>query len=103
MNKYTYFFQRIDGRVLQFINKMVKFTLTKIQHTMQNTDELVVIAEYNTSMEAELAKSVITSAGIHVEIRNGYMANVYPGVIPSQLLVSEKDREQAEILLHLRQ
>lgn len=70
---------------------------------MQNTDELVVIAEYNTSMEAELAKSVITSAGIHAEIRNGYMANVYPGVIPSQLLVSEKDREQAEILLHLRQ
>lgn len=70
---------------------------------MQNTDELVVIAEYNTSMEAELAKSVIMSAGIYAEIRNGYMANVYPGVIPSQLLVREKDREQAKILLRLRQ
>lgn len=66
------------------------------------TEELVVIAEYNTSIEAEMAKSILSCAGIRVEIRNALMSNIYPGVIPSQLIVSAEDAEQARILLQMR-
>ena len=61
-------------------------------------EEWVVVAEYNTSLEAEVAKSLLVSAGIDAEIRNEYMSTLYPSVIPSQLIVPEKDAEQAESL-----
>lgn len=65
-------------------------------------EEWVVVAEYNTSLEAEVAKSLLVSAGIDAEIRNEYMSTLYPSVIPSQLIVPEKDAEQAELLLKQR-
>ena len=58
-------------------------------------EEWVVVAEYNTSLEAEVAKSLLVSAGIDADIRNEYMSTLYPSVIPSQLIVPEKDAEQA--------
>lgn len=66
------------------------------------TEELVVIAEYNSSVEAEMAKSILSCAGIRVEIRNSLMSNIYPGVIPSQLVVAGEDAEQAKELLKIR-
>ncbi len=66
------------------------------------TDELVVIAEYNTSIEAEMAKNILSCAGIRVEIRNSLMSTIYPGVIPSQLIVAAEDAEQAKFLLQTR-
>lgn len=54
-------------------------------------------------MEAELAKSVLGSAGIYSEIENEFMSSLYPtGVIPSKLLVKEEDAEQARKLLFQR-
>ena len=41
------------------------------------TQELVVIASYNSYLEAEMAKSVVISAGIYAEIRNEYMSTAY--------------------------
>lgn len=64
---------------------------------------MVVLSEYNTSMEAELAKSVLGSAGIYSEIENEFMSSLYPtGIIPSKLLVREEDAEQARKLLFQR-
>ena len=64
---------------------------------------LVVVSEYNTPMEAELAKTVLGSAGIYTEIENEIMSSIYPtGIIPSKLLVREEDAEQAERLLFQR-
>ena len=41
-------------------------------------DTLVVLAEYNTITEAEIAKSMLDSAGIWSTIRNEYMSAIYP-------------------------
>ena len=62
-------------------------------------EDWVVVAEYATSLEAEMAKSLLVSAGIDAQIRNEYMSTLYPSVIPSQLIVPQKDAEQAEKLL----
>lgn len=67
---------------------------------MQN-QELIVIAEFNSYIEAEMAKSVIISAGIYAEIRNEYMSTAYAVAIPPQLLVPYEDVEQAKALLRI--
>ncbi len=67
---------------------------------MQDND-LMIIAEYSTSMEAETAKSALTNAGIHAEIYNGHTSDIYLGVIPAQLLVRRDDIERAEKVLGL--
>lgn len=68
---------------------------------IMNTQELVVIAEYNSYLEAEMAKSIVASAGIHAEIRNEHMSTAYAIAIPPQLLVCQDDAEQAKTLLNL--
>ncbi|MBP3482388.1 MAG: DUF2007 domain-containing protein [Alistipes sp.] len=66
-------------------------------------NNLVVLSEYNTAMEAELAKTVLGSAGIYAEIENEIMSSLYPtGIIPSKLLVREEDTETAKRLLTQR-
>ena len=65
------------------------------------SQELVIIAEYNTYMEAEMAKSIVASAGIYAEIRNEYMSTAYAVAIPPQLLVPYDDVEQAKVLLRI--
>lgn len=67
---------------------------------MQDND-LTVIAEYATSMEAETAKSALTNAGIHAEIYNEHASDVYLGAIPAQLLVRRDDVARAENVLGL--
>lgn len=65
------------------------------------SEELVVIAEFNSYLEAQLAKSIVVSAGIYAEIRNEYMSTAYAIAIPPQLLVPYEDAEQAKTLLRL--
>ncbi|MCH5331445.1 MAG: DUF2007 domain-containing protein [Alistipes sp.] len=68
-----------------------------------NDTVLVVLSEYNTAFEAEVAKSLLSSAGIYCEIENEIMSSLYPtGVIPSKLLVREEDADQARKLLNQR-
>ncbi len=66
-------------------------------------DELVVVAEYATAVEAEMAKSILACAGIRAEIDNEYMTTLYPGVIRARLIVSEQDYKQAKTLLRIRE
>ena len=63
-------------------------------------DTLVVLAEYNTITEAEIAMSMLDSAGIWATIRNEYMSAIYPiGTMPAQLVVKEEDAKRAAELL----
>ena len=66
-------------------------------------EELVVVAEYNTAVEAEMAKSILACAGIHAQIENEYMTTLYPGVIRARLVVDERDFRQARTLLRIRE
>ena len=66
-------------------------------------EELVLVAEFNTTTEAEMAKSILACAGIHSQIENEYMTMLYPGVIRTRLMVDEGDFAQARILLRIRE
>ena len=89
--------------LLHFTDKMLNFKhRTKNQRIMQD-DTLVVLAEYNTITEAEIAKSMLDSAGIWSTIRNEYMSAIYPiGTMPAQIVVREEDYEKAKAMLHHR-
>ena len=66
-------------------------------------DTLVVLAEYNIITEAEIAKSMLDSAGIWSMIRNEYMSAIYPiGTMPAQVVVREEDFEKARTMLRHR-
>ena len=66
-------------------------------------DSMIVLAEYNTITEAEIAKSMLDSAGIWSTIRNEYMSAIYPiGTMPAQVVVREVDYEKAKNLLQHR-
>ena len=75
--------------------------VTKNSLTMEDRI-LVVLAEYNSPMEAELAKSLLTSAGIYTELENEFMSTLYPLAVPCRLMVCEEDLEQAKGLLSQR-
>lgn len=66
------------------------------------SEELMVVAEYNTAVEAEMAKSILMCAGIESHIDNEYMTTLYPGVIHARLVVNEGDYKQAKTLLRIR-
>ncbi len=66
-------------------------------------ETMIVLAEYNTITEAEIAKSMLDSAGIWATIRNEYMSAIYPiGTMPAQVVVREEDYEKARAMLHHR-
>ena len=58
-----------------------------------NVDEKAI------TMEAELAKSLLQSAGIYAELENEVMSTFYPMAVPYRLMVCEDDLEQAKTLL----
>lgn len=63
-------------------------------------ETMVVLAEYNTSTEAEITKSMLDSAGIWSTIRNEYMSSIYPvGTMPAQLVVRADEVEKARKIL----
>ena len=64
-----------------------------------HTDERVVVAEYNTTVEAEMAKSILACAGIRATIENEY--TTLPG-IRARLVVAAAEYRQALTLLRLR-
>ena len=75
--------------------------VTKNSYVMEDRI-LVVLAEYKSPMEAELAKSLLTSAGIYAELENEFMSTLYPPAVPCRLMVCEEDLEQAKGLLMQR-
>ena len=63
-------------------------------------EKLVVLREWNSVTEAEMAKSILDGAGIFSTIRNEYMSAIYPiGTMPAQLVVKEEDAKRAAELL----
>ena len=66
-------------------------------------DELLVLAEYNTAIEAEMAKNILACAGISAYIDNEYMTTLYPGVVRARLVVAKHDYKQAKLLLRIRE
>lgn len=66
-------------------------------------ETLVVLEEYNTITEAEIAKSILDSAGIWSMIRNETMSTIFPiGGIPAQVVVRDEDADKARALLRHR-
>lgn len=65
-------------------------------------ETLVVLEEYNTLAEAQIARSILGSAGIEASIRNEYMSMSFPVATPAQLVVRESDMERARAVLQHR-
>lgn len=59
-------------------------------------NDFAIVGQYNTAIEAEMAKSLLESAGIKATIENEIMSSLYPtGVIPTKLLVRTEDYNTA--------
>lgn len=64
------------------------------------TSTLVVIEVYDNPMQAEIAKSILDSAGIFCVLNDEYMSVIYSvGAFPMRLMVRSEDAEGAIQLL----
>ncbi len=64
------------------------------------TDTLVVLRMYDNPTQAEIAKSVLDSAGVFCVLHGEIMSSIYPiGSFPTRLMVKPSDLELAESLL----
>ena len=64
------------------------------------TSTLVVIEVYDNPMRAEIAKSILESAGIFCTLNDEYMSTIYSvGAFPMRLMVRSEDAENALQLL----
>jgi hypothetical protein len=64
------------------------------------TSTLVVIEVYDNPMRAEIAKSILDSAGIFCVLNDEYMSTIYSvGAFPMRLMVRSEDADSAIQLL----
>ena len=71
--------------------------------TSTPSESLVTIQANNTSNEAEIAKSILDSAGIFCTLSGEYMSTIYAnGIFPTKLLVRSEDVDEARRLLEVR-
>ena len=68
---------------------------------MDNTEaKLVVVQSFDNVVLAEIAKSILDSAGIFCTLEGEYMASIYtPVAFPTRLMVREEDLAEAEAIL----
>lgn len=65
-----------------------------------NATKLVVIQDYDNVVQAEIAKSILDSAGIFCTLQGEYMSAIYsPIAFPTRLMVREEDLAEAEAVL----
>ena len=50
-------------------------------------EELIVVAEYNTAVEAEMAKKILACAGISARIRSENATALFSGGVRTRLVV----------------
>ena len=63
-------------------------------------EKLVVLREWNSVTEAEMAKSILDGAGFFWTMGIVYLSAIYPiGTMPAQLVVKEEDAKRAAELL----
>lgn len=68
--------------------------------TTNLTDTLVVLETYDNSTQAEIAKSILSSAGIFCALHGEYMSTIYTiGAFPVRLMVRAEDYDEAQSLL----
>lgn len=68
---------------------------------MEN-ETFVVLAEYNSLAEAEIAKSILQSAGLWVDIRNEYMSTLNSIGGAAAVVVRAEDLKEARAVLEVR-
>ncbi|MBR2867236.1 MAG: DUF2007 domain-containing protein [Alistipes sp.] len=65
-----------------------------------SADTLVALREYNNTVQAEIAKSMLDSAGICCVLHGEYMSSIYcTGAFPVRLMVRSQDVEEANRIL----
>lgn len=68
-----------------------------------STDMLVVLQEFDNTTKAEIAKSMLDSAGIYCVLHGEYMSSIYAtGAFPVRLMVKAEDVEEANSLLRIK-
>ena len=65
-------------------------------------EEMIVVAEYKSSVEAEMAKSILACAGIEASIEYEVQP-IRCHFVRSRLVVDAEYSKQARILLRLRE
>jgi hypothetical protein len=69
----------------------------------KSAESLVVLREFDNLIQAEIAKSMLDSAGIYCSLYDEYMSSFYnPIAFPSRLMVKKQDFDEAEKLLDCR-
>lgn len=65
-----------------------------------DTTTLVVLKLYDNPIQAEIAKSILDSAGIFCALHGEYMSSIYtPVAFPARLMVRSEDFDKAQKLL----
>lgn len=68
-----------------------------------STTKLVAIQSYDNVVKAEIAKSILDSAGIFCVLQGEYMSMIYtPVAFPTLLMVREEDVAEVEAVLGIR-
>ena len=72
-------------------------------NTSNFSESLVVLQTYDNTMQAEIAKSMLESAGIYAVLHGEYMSSIYAAVaFPVRLMVKPEDVEEARNILSER-
>lgn len=72
-------------------------TINNQKYTTMKIDAMVVLTEYDSITQAEMAKSLLDEMGIWSMINNEYMSTIYPtGIMPAQIIVMREDQVRAQ-------
>lgn len=80
--------------------RILHYTPLIIQPMDGNTSTLVVLKLYDNPVQAEIAKSILDSAGIYCVLHGDYMSSIYsPVAFPARLMVRSEDLDDAHSVL----
>lgn len=71
--------------------------------TSTSSESLVLVQAYDNPTLAEIAKSILDSAGIFCVLHGEYLSSIYAiGAFPTRLMVRPEDLDEALRLLEVR-
>ena len=71
--------------------------------TSTSSESLVLVQAYDNPTLAEIAKSILDSAGIFCVLHGEYLSSIYAiGAFPTRLMVRPEDLDEAFRLLEVR-
>lgn len=80
--------------------RILHYTPLTVQPMDSNNSTLVVLRLYDNPVQAEIAKSILDSAGIFCALHGEYMSSIYtPVAFPARLMVRSEDFDEAQKLL----